>query len=156
VKPTEGDAFPVWQAFAITRLHCGEIHPIREELEAEYGRSDPRRLDRPMTVVLLALARLRDGVKQVDDLEREALSGDQRVGHFHHAWFALADVRALQGDSRGAVRYLRQTADTGMPAIASFEHDPFLAATRKTGEYQNFIAELRQRERKISGEFEAR
>jgi len=145
-KPIAGDALPVWQPWAATRLRCGEIHPIREELEARYRESTPEALDHSMTVALLALARLRSGVRDVSSLEREALSVDQRAGHYHHTALLLAEIRALQGDVPHAIRYLRQTAETGMPSITSFENDPFLSATRKTAEYQKLIAELRRQE----------
>jgi eukaryotic-like serine/threonine-protein kinase len=146
VKPTEGDAYPFWQELALTRLRCGQVRAVREELEGRYRQSKPDALEYSMTVALLALARLRDGVSDVSALEREALSVDQRAGHYHHTSLALAEIRALQGDLQHAVRYLRQTAETGMPAILTFENDPYLAATRRTAEYQKLIAELRQRE----------
>ena len=146
MKPTEGDAYPFWQELALTRLRCGQVRAVREELEGRYRQSKPDALEYSMTVALLALARLRDGVSDVSALEREALSVDQRAGHYHHTSLALAEIRALQGDLQHAVRYLRQTAETGMPAILTFENDPYLAATRRTAEYQKLIAELRQRE----------
>jgi len=145
-RPTAGDSYPLWQVVAAIRLRCGEVHPVREEIEEQYRKSNPDALDHAMTVALLALARLRDGVRDVAALENEALSVDQRVGHFHHTTLVLADISAVQGDSSRAVRYLRQTAETGMPSIINFENDPLLAATRKTAEYRNLIAELRRRE----------
>lgn len=145
-KSMPGDQYPVWQVLADIRLRCGEIHPIREEIEDQYRKSNPDAPDHAMTVALLALARLRDGVRDVSALEREALSVDQRVGHYHHTALVLAEVSALRGDAGRAVRFLRQTAETGMPSITNFENDPLLAATRKTAEYQNLIAELRRRE----------
>lgn len=147
-KSVSGDQYPVWQALADIRLRCGEIHPVREEIEDEYRKSNPDAPDHAMTVALLALARLRDGVRDVSALEREALSVDQRVGHYHHTSLVLAELSALRGDAVRAVRFLRQTADTGMPSITNFENDPLLAATRKTAEYQNLIVELRRREPK--------
>ncbi|HEX9406081.1 MAG TPA: hypothetical protein VF975_02095, partial [Thermoanaerobaculia bacterium] len=146
VRPTAGDNYPVWQVLAAIRLRCGEIHPVREEIEEQYRKSNPDASDHAMTVALLALARLRDGVRDVSALEREALSVDQRVGHYHHTSLVLAEISGLRGDAPRAVRYLRQTADTGMPSITNFENDPLLAATRKTAEYQNLLAELRRRE----------
>ena len=145
-RPTAGDNYPVWQPFADIRLRCGEIHPVREEIEEQYRKSNPDAPDHAMTVALLALARLRDGVRDVSALEREALSVDQRVGHYHHTSLVLAEISALRSDPSRAVRYLRQTADTGMPSITNFENDPLLAATRKTAEYQSLVAELRRRE----------
>lgn len=146
VTPSAGDAVPVWQAVAATRLHCGEVHPIRDELETQYRLSNRDSLEHPMTTALLALARLRDGVRDVSALEQEALSVDQRAGHFHHTTLVLAEIRAIEGDVNHALRFLRQTAEMGMPTILGFEHNSFLNGIRTSADYRALIAELRRRE----------
>ena len=138
---------PLWQHEALARLRCGEIEPVLTELEQRRASSSAESPERALTAALLAIARHRAGKAGVPELEKEALSVDQRVGHFHHALFALAELRALRGDGVGAVDYLRRTAETGMPCIVCFENDPLLRDVRTSPEFRSLMTELRGREK---------
>jgi DNA-binding winged helix-turn-helix (wHTH) protein len=145
-RPIAGDPFPLWQQVAIAHLYCRQVPEARQRLETEYAGSSPNAPERPLTAALLALAISLSGERDTRDLEREALSTDQRIGHFHHVLITLAEVRALQGDSERALDYLTRAADEGMPCVACFENDPFLQNARSSRRFQSLVAELRRRE----------
>jgi TolB-like protein/tetratricopeptide (TPR) repeat protein len=144
-RTTEGDVFPNWQYEAQARLRCGEVEPVLTELEQRRAAASPNAPERAFTAALLAIARQRAGKPGAQDLENEALSVDQRIGHFHHTLMALAELRALRGDRAGTIEYLRRTAEAGMPCMVCFEKDPLLADVRTSPEFQALIAELRDR-----------
>lgn len=146
LRPTTGAAFPIWQQEALARLRCDEIEPVLSELEKRHGSSAPGAPEGALTAALLAIARHRAGKGGVRELEQESLSVDQRVGHFHHVLSALAELRALSGDTAGAVEYLRRTAEAGMPCLICFEKDPLLEKVRNSPQFRSLMAELRERE----------
>jgi hypothetical protein len=80
-----------------------------------------------------------------EDLEREALTGKARVGHFHHIQHSLAQAHAAAGDVRGAVDFLRQAAENGFPCAACFGNDPLLAPVRKSPEFAQLRREIERR-----------
>jgi eukaryotic-like serine/threonine-protein kinase len=141
-----GDVYPIWQQATPARIHCGD-RSARTEMEERHAHAVPGSLQSAMTSALLALARVEDGEREIGDLEREALANDQRAGHFHHVLAVLAEVHARLGDNRGAVGYLRRAAETGLPCLYCFEHNPFLATARETAEYAALAREMREQER---------
>jgi tetratricopeptide (TPR) repeat protein len=145
-RPIAGDPFPLWQQVAMVEIQCGDAARAREQLETEYARTPVNAPERPLTAALLALARFRAGVADVSDLERDALSTDQRIGHFHHVLVTLADLHSLQGDASRSIEYLTRAADEGMPCVLCFEHDPFLANLRKNARFRALLADLKRRE----------
>jgi TolB-like protein/tetratricopeptide (TPR) repeat protein len=73
---------------------------------------------------------------------KEAERSGRRLRDFHHTAYAIACLRAAQGDAAGAVAWLRRTVATGMPARTLFLMDPLLARVRGTPEFAAFDAEL--------------
>ena len=146
VTPIENEPVPTWQMVAAARIQCGEASTVLQDLEARARLVKPNAEEGAGTYALLALAKSVTGNLDVAAQEREALSWDQRPGHFHHALLTLADVRAVRGDIPGAVQYLRRVAETGMPCVICFETDPFLGSVRKSPEYGVLVRELRARD----------
>jgi TolB-like protein len=144
--PIANDPLPLWQMAALPRIQCGQAAALIPDLEGRVANVKRDAEDGAMTYALLALARSSTGDHNVGALEKEALSWDQRPGHFHHVLLALAEVRALHGDVGGSVTYLRRVAETGMPCVICFESDPLLAGVRRAPEYVALISELRARD----------
>jgi TolB-like protein len=96
---------------------------------------------------LLALARVLAGQKEIGDLERQILAADSQRGHFHHALHFLAEARAQQGDTAGAVALLARAAEIGLSCPICFDGDAMLSPIRSSPEYAALREELAQRER---------
>ncbi len=62
---------------------------------------------------------------------------------YHHATHSFAALYALQGKAQLAVKWLRETADTGMPSYLLFTRDSDFDSIRKDPAFIQFMAELR-------------
>lgn len=98
----------------------------------------------PVANAILAVLRARAG-QDTNDLETRIGRADRRIGHFHHALQFLAEIRAIRGDTAGAVGFLREASETGFPCAPCFDNDPTLAPVRKTKEYQSLRREIVRR-----------
>jgi hypothetical protein len=61
---------------------------------------------------------------------------------YHHSLYAIACIRAAQGNAKAAVDMLRGAVETGMPDRTLFLSDPLLAPVRTSPEFVAFDAEL--------------
>jgi tetratricopeptide (TPR) repeat protein len=98
----------------------------------------------PIGAAILAILRARSGL-DTKALEARIDQADRRVGHFHHAFQFLADVHAIQGDTAGAVGFLRQASETGFPCAPCFDNDLLLAPIRRSPEYAALRNEIVRR-----------
>jgi eukaryotic-like serine/threonine-protein kinase len=71
-----------------------------------------------------------------------ALEKGKLLRDYHHTLYAVACIRAMQGNARAAVEMLRRTVAAGMPDRTLFRADPLLARIRGTPEFAAFDAEL--------------
>jgi tetratricopeptide (TPR) repeat protein len=78
---------------------------------------------------------------------------DKRVPSYHHDVYAIATVYAKMGRTSEAIKWLRETADTGFSSYTTFERDPFLDRIRQTPEFIQFMAEMKQLYDKRRAEF---
>jgi tetratricopeptide (TPR) repeat protein len=72
----------------------------------------------------------------------KALQDGRLLRDYHHTLYAVACIRAAQGDARTAVDMLRRTVATGMPDRTLFLADPLLSSIRGSREFAAFDAEL--------------
>ena len=63
---------------------------------------------------------------------------------YHHVTYNFAAVYALAGDAPNAVKWLRVTAETGMPNYPVFMSDPDFDRIRDTAEFKNFIPGVKE------------
>lgn len=73
---------------------------------------------------------------------------------YHHITFDIACVYALSGKTGEAVKWLRTTAETGMPNYPLFARDAFLERIKKEPAFIQFMAELKKRWDAYKDEFE--
>jgi dTDP-4-dehydrorhamnose reductase len=73
---------------------------------------------------------------------------------YHHVTYNIASVYALAGKTNEAVKWLRTTAETGMPNYPLFARDPHLNRIRKETAFIEFMAELQPRWEGLKKEFE--
>lgn len=72
---------------------------------------------------------------------------------YHHVTYDIACVYALMGRTEEAVKWLRETAETGFPSYTLFQRDRFLDPIRKTPEFTEFIGQMRTRFERYRTEF---
>jgi TolB-like protein/Tfp pilus assembly protein PilF len=89
------------------------------------------------------LAAQRGRHAEAEKLGLQALQGTEGLGPFHHLTFGLAQVYALAGKNSQAVRWLRRTAETGMPCYPMFRDDPLLKNLKGDREYNKLLEEMR-------------
>ena len=132
---------------AIPFLYSREFDEARRRLEKARARN-PRQV---MTAANLALLAALEG-KPAEVIPKDAgETAEYRGGH--HAFFAYAQICALAGNSAEAVRWLRATAETGLPNYPMFARDPYLARIRQSAEYTEFMSGLKSRWEAVEREF---
>lgn len=72
----------------------------------------------------------------------------------HHALYTVACIYAVVGNSREAVRWLRETAATGYPNYPLFERDHYLDRIRQTQDFVQFMEEMRAENERFRSEFQ--
>jgi TolB-like protein/Flp pilus assembly protein TadD/predicted Ser/Thr protein kinase len=73
---------------------------------------------------------------------------------YHHITYDIACVYALEGKTDEAVKWLRTTAETGMPNYPLFARDPHLDRIRRESAFVRFMADLKPRWESYKREFE--
>jgi eukaryotic-like serine/threonine-protein kinase len=73
---------------------------------------------------------------------------------YHHIIYNIACVYALDGKTDEAVKWLRTTAETGMPNYPRFARDPHLDRIRKDTAFIQFMTELKSKWDGYKQEFE--
>jgi tetratricopeptide (TPR) repeat protein len=76
---------------------------------------------------------------------RSALEKGKGFVHFHHSAYNIASAYALLGQPEPALRWLRETADTGWPCYPYFATDPNLEPIRGDPRYAAFMQDLKGR-----------
>ena len=71
----------------------------------------------------------------------------------HHFTYFAACIYALSGNSSEAVRWLKETANTGFPNYPLFERDPYLNRIRKTPEFIQFLTDQKIQWERLRAEF---
>lgn len=81
---------------------------------------------------------------EAESLGQQAVKQGEGLGPYHHLTYGLAQIYALSGKKAEAVRWLRRTAEEGMPAYPMFRDDPMLKNLRGDPEYEKLLGELRR------------
>jgi hypothetical protein len=71
----------------------------------------------------------------------------------HHSTYDAACIYALAGNSREAVRWLKETAATGFPNYPLFARDSYLDRIRTAPEFNQFMEEQKTQWEKYRQEF---
>ena len=93
----------------------------------------------------VALAALGRQAEAEGEVARVKAAAPDPSSHFHHVAYNLAAAHALLGQPDEAMRWLRATAEDGMPNYPLFARDPNLAALRDDPVYRSFLAGQRAR-----------
>jgi eukaryotic-like serine/threonine-protein kinase len=77
----------------------------------------------------------------------------QKNRAYHHHAYEIARVYALAGKRQEAIKWLRETAGTGLPCYPLFERDPYLNRVRQAPEFIQFMSEMKAQLEKYQREF---
>ena len=135
---------------AMPFLYTGKFSEARRILEESRDRA-PLNPVAPSYLALLDAMQgnFREAEAAIPDLAETS----KLLLHGHHASYAFAGIYALQGKSAEAVRWLRRTAEGGMPDYPLFIRDPNLARIRNSPEFVEFISPLKARWEAMQSEF---
>lgn len=78
---------------------------------------------------------------------------DRRRPDYHHITYEFAQICAINGNVPGAVKWLRETSETGNLSYEMFARDPFLDKIRQSPDFIEFMAELKPQYEKYRKEF---
>jgi tetratricopeptide (TPR) repeat protein len=73
---------------------------------------------------------------------RKALDVPITVGHAHHAYYQVACVYAVLGETEKGLAWLQRSVDTGNPCWPFFKIDPHLENLRPNPGFQRLVASL--------------
>jgi len=71
----------------------------------------------------------------------------------HHQTYSAACIYAVAGNAVEAVKWLKETANTGFPNYPLFERDPFLDRIRKSPEFIQFMSDQKAQWDRLRAEF---
>ncbi len=100
------------------------------------------------------LLALQGNKKASEDLIPVLLSQiDRRRPDYHHITYEFAQICAINGNVPEAVKWLRETAETGNPSYEMFARDPFLEPIRRSSEFAQLMADLKPQYERYRNEF---
>jgi TolB-like protein len=121
----------------LAQFYSGDVAGARATLAAvtRGGRPDVRSQ--------AALASIEAAGGDRNAARARALSVEHGPYMDHHVAYSLAATWAQLGNAHAAIKWLRQSADSGFPCFPSFERDPLLSPIRQNREFTAFLALLR-------------
>jgi tetratricopeptide (TPR) repeat protein len=132
-------------------VHKGDLGLAQKVLD-ERIKQEPEAYD--LLALRALLMALRGNNAAADEQIQQALA---KVAHnredYHHETYNLACVKAIEGDSAEAVKWLRETANSGYPNYRLFASDPFLDRIRQAPEFTQFLAEQKAQYERLQQEF---
>jgi len=136
---------------AVPFLYARQFEEARRRLERARGSGANTLVP---SAYLALLAALQGRFQEAEGAIPSDIHEMEKFRDAHHAFYAFASISALQGKSAEAVRWLRKTAETGMPNYPLFARDPDLARVRASAEFVRFMAELKPRYEAMEREFQ--
>lgn len=120
----------------------GRLDEAQPLLEAAIKKNSGDLRARAKLALLIAL---RGKFQEAQEAVPQILEQARNNRAYHHITYDVACVYALAGKTEGAIKWLRTTADTGMPNYSLFARDPNLARIRKELAFIQFMTELKSR-----------
>ena len=132
------DAPVIRNYLGLAQFYTGDVRAARATLAAvkRGGRPDVR------SQAALASVEAADG--DGDAARARALSIERGPYMDHHVAYSLAATWAQLGETAAAIKWLRESADSGFPCFPSVERDPLLNPIRQNQEFTALLAVLRR------------
>ena len=129
----------------------GRLHEAQSLVEAAVTKNSGDLRARGRLALILAL---RGKFEEAEAGISPILDQARNNRAYHHITYDIACVYALSGKANEAVKWLRTTAETGMPNYPLFVRDPHLNRIRKESAFIQFMAELLPRWEELKKAFE--
>jgi len=85
------------------------------------------------------------GKKEVSEQKIEiAIKQGKNLGHFHHPAYNIGVAYALMNKHPEAIRWLKLTAEEGLPCYTLFANDPYLNNLRSDSEFKSLLETLKK------------
>ncbi|TAL44804.1 MAG: tetratricopeptide repeat protein [Chitinophagaceae bacterium] len=85
------------------------------------------------------------GKKEVSEQKIEiAIKQGKNLGHFHHPAYNIGVAYALMNKHPEAIRWLKLTAEEGLPCYTLFANDPYLNNLRSDAEFKSLLETLKK------------
>jgi tetratricopeptide (TPR) repeat protein len=128
-----------WALFALGQTN--EANDKLQEYLKKYPEDDPGELTAMKAVLLAAAGDEAGAIEQIKIAEKKT---ETSFGETHHATYLIACAYARLNRTSEALRWLKQTADTGFPCYPLFAKDPNLDNLRRRNDPE-FVAFLTSR-----------
>jgi tetratricopeptide (TPR) repeat protein len=139
------------ESYAQALVGLGRFDEAASLLEASVKKNAGDLVNRSYLALVLALK----GKHQNAEAAIPAILQQARNNRaYHHITYNIACVYALSGKSDEAIKWLRATADTGMPNYPLFARDPHLDRIRNESAFIQFMTEFKKRWDGYKQEFE--
>jgi tetratricopeptide (TPR) repeat protein len=133
-------------------IGMGQFDEAQSLLEAAVNKNAGDLVSRSFLALVLALK----GQHQKAEAAIPAILQQARNNRaYHHITYNIACIFALEGKADETVKWLRATADKGMPNYPLFARDPYLNRIRKEPAFIQFMAELEPRWQGFKQQFES-
>jgi len=85
------------------------------------------------------------GKKEIAEQKiQNAIMNGKNLGHFHHPAYNIGVAYALMNKHPEAIRWLKLTAEEGLPCYTLFANDPYLNNLRSDAEFKSFLETLKK------------
>jgi tetratricopeptide (TPR) repeat protein len=126
-------SFTAWTLFQLGRKREASAK-IEEFLKDD--RQDSAGVFAALQGLLLAAAGEQRGAEE----KIRSAAGKKAFGHFHHTAYYIACAYARMNKPQPAIRWLQETAETGLPCYPLFEQDANLDGIRGDRDFISFMA----------------
>ncbi|MCA1626390.1 MAG: protein kinase [Acidobacteria bacterium] len=138
------------ESYAPALIGMGQFDEAESLLETSVKKKPGDLVNRSYLALVLALkGKHRDAEAAIPAILHEARNNRA----YHHMTYNIACIYALAGKTSESVKWLRTTADTGMPNYPLFERDPYLNRIRQAPEFIRFMEELKAQYERYKREF---
>jgi eukaryotic-like serine/threonine-protein kinase len=100
----------------------------------------------PLLISLQGMLHARRGeAREAVECANRTLGFPQAHGHFHHAYYQVACIYAVLGETEKATAWLERSADTGFPCWPFFKVDPHLENLRENPAFKKLVSDLERK-----------
>jgi glutathionylspermidine synthase len=132
-------------------MQTGQLDLVEKGMEKQLAESP---VDYDILANQAVLAALRgDFAKAKSSLPAIFAKVQHNDENYHHETYQAACVYALEGNNVEAVKWLRETANTGFPNYPLFARDKFLDRIRQSPDFIQFLAEQKAQWERFEQEF---
>jgi eukaryotic-like serine/threonine-protein kinase len=141
IRESPGDPQALWD-HPQPALMIGDL----DAAEGRLASSLKLRPNDPLLISLQGMLHARRGeARSAVECANRTLGFPQANGHFHHAYYQVACIYAVLGETENAMGWLERSADTGFPCWPFFKVDPHLEKLREKPAFKKLVSDLERK-----------